>query len=108
MGPEMPAAKMGPVQRLADAFDAESRLRLRGFAFKLLLIIPVSIVFAAQHHGPVLGALAYFCFWYGLFSGLFAIIRQEKVNPAVLTSWDEMAAFIGLAFAARFAAALAG
>jgi hypothetical protein len=60
---------MGPVQRLAAAFDAESRLRLRGFAFKLFLIVPVSVVFAAQHHGPVLGALAYFCYWYGLFSG---------------------------------------
>jgi hypothetical protein len=97
---------MGQMQRVAEAFDAASRLRLRGFAFKLFLIVPVSVVFAAQHHGPVLGALAYFCFWYSLFSGFFAIIRQEKVDPAVLTSWDEMAAFIGLAFAARFAAAL--
>jgi hypothetical protein len=104
----MPTAKIGPVQRLAAAFDAESRLRLRVFAFKLFLIIPISIVFAARHHGPVLGALAYFFFWYGLFSGFFAIIRQEKVNPAALTAWDEMAAFIGLAFAARFAAALTG
>jgi hypothetical protein len=104
----MPAAKIGPVQRLAAAFDAESRLRLRGFAFKLFLIVPVSIVFAARHQGPVLGAIAYFCLWYGLFSGFFAIIRQEKIDPTVLTAWDEMAAFIALAFAARFAAALAG
>jgi hypothetical protein len=99
---------MGPVQRLAAAFDAESRLRLRGFAFKLFLIVPVSVVFAAQHHGPVLVALAYFCYWYGLFSGFFAVILQEKINPAALTAWDEMAAFIGLAFVVRFAATLAG
>jgi hypothetical protein len=104
----MPTVKIEPVQKLAEAFDAESRLRLRGFAFKLFLIMPVSVVFAVQHRGPLLGAFAYFCFWYGLFSGFFAIIRQEKVNPAVLTAWDEMAAFVGLAFAARFAATLTG
>jgi hypothetical protein len=78
----MPAVKMGRVQRLAEAFNAESRLRLHGFAFKFLLIVPVLVAFAAQHHGPVLDALAYFSLWYGVFSGFFAIIRQEKVNPA--------------------------
>jgi hypothetical protein len=71
------------VRRLKEALDTGSRLRLRSFAFKLLLIIPVSIVFAAQHQGPVLGALTYFCFWFGLFSGFFAIIRQEKFNSSL-------------------------
>ena len=65
-------------------------------------------MFAVQHREPILGALSWFCIWFGLFSGFFAIIRQEKLNPAALTIWDEMAAFMVLGFAARYAAALVG
>lgn len=97
----------GPVQGPA-VFDAASRLRLQSFAFKLLLVIPVSIAFAAQRNYPILGALAYFCFWYSLFSGLAAAAQRHKINADFLTAWDELAAFLGLAVAARFLDAAVG
>jgi hypothetical protein len=89
-------------------FDQASRLRLRAFAFKLAMLVPVSFVFAAQHHYSLFGSLAYFCFWFGLFSGLFACVQRHKFNAAILTAWDEMAAFLGIGLAGRLIASLAG
>jgi hypothetical protein len=98
----------GPVLGPIMAFDAASRLRLQSFAFKLLLVIPVSIAFAAERNYPILGALAYFCSWYSLFCGLAAIAQRQNVNAGFLTAWDELAAFLGVAVAARFLGAVIG
>jgi hypothetical protein len=88
--------------------DQTSRLRLRAFAFKLVLLVPVSIAFAAQHHYSLFGSLAYFCFWFGVFSGLSACMQRHKFNAVFLTTWDEIAAFLGIGLAGRLIASLAG
>jgi hypothetical protein len=92
----------------AERLDPASWLRLRSFAFKVLLVIPVSVAFAAQRHAPMLGAVAYFCNWYGAFSGFAAVVQHHKLGAAVLTAWDEMVAFLGLALAARLLVSLVG
>src|ERR1700722_13077526 len=92
----------------AGKLDRASRLRLQVFAFKVLLVIPISVAFAAQRHLTVLGAVAYFCGWYSLFAGLAASVQRQKCGAASLTAWDEMVVFLGLALAARFLGSLAG
>jgi len=92
----------------AAKMDQASRLRLRAFAFKLVMLIPVSIVFAGQHHYSLFGSLAYFCFWFGLFSGISACLQRHKFVAVFLTTWDEMAAFLGIGLAGRVIASLAG
>jgi hypothetical protein len=47
-----------------DGLDPGSRLRIRIFAFKLLIIIPVSVALAMHLGHPLLGTLAFFCFWH--------------------------------------------
>ena|ERR1700722_18565533 len=92
----------------AKKLDATSKLRIRAFAFKILLVIPVAVVFALQHQVTVFRALGYFCFWFSLFSGVAALVQRHKSDAASLTAWDEMAAFLGLALVASFLGALAG
>jgi len=77
--------------------DQASRLRLRIFAFKLLIAVPVLVTFASQRHYPLLEAISIFCFWNGVFAGIAALFQHNNVNAAFLTAWDEMAAFFGLA-----------
>ena len=92
----------------AGILDRASQLRLQSFAFKILLIVPISMAFAAQRQVPLLGAAAYFCVWYSVFSGLAALVQRHKWSAGCLTAWDEMAAFLGLALAARFLGSLVG
>jgi hypothetical protein len=84
-----------------ERMDRASRLRLRAFVFKLLLMIPISVAFAAQGHTRVLAAICYFCFWYGAFSGVAAMAQRHRISAIFLTAWDEMAAFLGIAVIAR-------
>jgi hypothetical protein len=41
--------------------------------------------------------MSFFFFWNGVFAVVPALFQPQKVNAAFLTSWDEMAAFFGLA-----------
>jgi len=81
--------------------DRASRLRLRIFAFKLLLVVPVSVALASQRNYPLLGTVSFFCFWHSVFAGMAALLQRHKLNAAFLTAWDEMAAFLGLAVLMR-------
>jgi hypothetical protein len=81
----------------------ESRLRLRIFTFKLLVLIPMSAALALQRGYPVLNAVCFFCFWNSIFAGLAALFQQQKYNAKFLTAWDEMAAFLALALLTRLA-----
>jgi hypothetical protein len=92
----------------AGKIDRASRRRLQSFAFKVLLLIPTSVAFAAQGHMPIFGASAFFCGWYSMFAGLAAVVQRHKLTAKYLTSWDEMAAFLGLAAAVRLAGLIAG
>jgi hypothetical protein len=77
--------------------DQASGLRLRIFAFKVLVIIPISIAFAVNRKYPLFGTAALFCAWNSIFSGVAALFRRDRCNAASLTAWDETAAFLGLA-----------
>ena len=85
-----------------------SRQRLQSFAFKILLLIPVSVAFAAQRHVPLFGASAFFCSWYSMFAGLAAVVQRHKLTAEYFTAWDEMAAFLGLAAAVRLVGLVVG
>jgi hypothetical protein len=41
--------------------------------------------------------MSFFFFWNGVFAAVPALFQAQKVNAALLTAWDEMAAFFGLA-----------
>jgi hypothetical protein len=86
----------------------ESRLRLRIFSFKLLVLIPVSGVLAVQRGYPVLNTICFFCFWNSIFAGLAALFRQQKYGAQFLTAWDEMAAFLALALLTRLVDGIIG
>jgi hypothetical protein len=79
------------------SLDPVSRLRIRLFAFKLLIAVPVSAVFASHRSYPLLATMSFFIFWNGVFAAVPALFQHQKVNAAFLTAWDEMAAFFGLA-----------
>jgi hypothetical protein len=81
----------------------ESRLRLRIFSFKLLVLIPMSTALALQRGYPVLNTVCFFCFWNSIFAGLAELFQQQKYNAKFLTAWDEMAAFLALALLTRLA-----
>jgi hypothetical protein len=85
------------------ALDSESRFRLRVFAFKLLVVIPVSVMIASGQSLPPLQVFAFFCAWHAIFSGIAALLLRHSYSARVLTSWDEMAAFCGLALLSRLA-----
>jgi hypothetical protein len=86
--------------------DQASRLRLRIFAFKLLIPIPVLVAVTSQRNLPLLEAFSSLCFWNGVFAGSAAAFQHHKLNAAFLTAWDEMAAFLGLAVLMRLADAV--
>ncbi len=80
----------------------ETRLRLRIFFFKLLVLIPVSAALAIERGYPVMSTVCFFCLWNCIFAGLAALFRQQKYGAEFLTAWDEMAAFLALALLTRF------
>ena len=79
------------------SLDPTSRRRLQLFAFKLLIVVPVSAVFASHRSYPLLATMSFFFFWNGVFAAMPALFQHQNVNVAFLTAWDEMAAFFGLA-----------
>jgi len=79
-----------------DGLDPGSRLRIQVFAFKLLIIVPVSMALATQRGFPLLGTLSFFCFWHSFFAGAAAWFRDQRHGAAMLTAWDEMAAFLAI------------
>ena len=91
-----------------EILDSASRLRLRGFGFKLLLVAPISVLFAAAHHIPPLQAAGFFCLWYAMFAAFVAMAQQHKFRAAGITAWDEAAAFVALGAMARFLGSLGG
>jgi hypothetical protein len=86
---------------LSFSLDRASRLRLRIYAFKLLLVVPVSLALVSQRNYPLLQTVSFFCFWHSVFAGMAALLQRHKINSAFLTAWDEMAAFLGLAVLMR-------
>jgi hypothetical protein len=89
-----------------DGLDPGLRLRIRIFAFKLLIIIPVSVALATHLGHPLLGTLSFFCFWHGFFAGAAAWFRGQKHGAGMLTAWDEMAAFLAVGIALRVVGAI--
>jgi hypothetical protein len=94
------------VARALQGLAPESRLRLRVFAFKLLFIIPVSMVLARGRGFPLLITLSFFCLWHSAFAALAAMVRRQSPVAADLTAWDEAMAFFALALAIRFVGAV--
>jgi hypothetical protein len=84
-----------------DGLDPGSRLRIQVFAFKLLIIVPVSLALATQRGFPLLATLSFFCFWHGFFAGAAAWFRDQRQGAAMLTAWDEMAAFLAIGILMR-------
>ena len=77
--------------------DQTSRLRLRIFTFKLLILVLCAVALASQPIYPLLGTMSFFCFWQSAFAGIAVLLQRHNLNGASLTAWDEMAAFLGLA-----------
>jgi hypothetical protein len=96
----------GPQPRLLDAFDPQSRSRIRSFAFKLLLLAVVVMLMALRLRYPLFETISTFAFWYAVFSGLAALARGERAGAPVLNGWDEMLAFFALQYLAGFFAIL--
>jgi hypothetical protein len=86
--------------------DRQSRLRLRIFAVKLLMVIPFSLMIAGQQGLPLLQVFAFFCFWHAIFSGLAGLFLRQSYRASGLTAWDEMAAFFAITLLARLLGAL--
>ncbi len=98
-------SSIGAVERAVRGLDRESRLRLRIFGFKLLIVIPVSLAFATQLGMSWLRALAFFCCWHAAFAGAAALVRRQSCHAGFLTAWDEMAGFFAIALLARLVGA---
>ena len=81
--------------------DAESRLRLQIFSFKLLALIPLSAALAIHRGFPLLATIGFFCFWNSIFAGLAAMLRWQRFGAPFLTAWDETAAFLAIALLTR-------
>jgi hypothetical protein len=75
----------------------ESLLGLRIFSFKLLFLIPVSVILAVREGYPLLHTIFFFCVWNSIFAGLAALVRRQRYGAEFLTAWDETAAFLALA-----------
>ena len=97
---------LGSIATSFDGLDPGSRLRIRIFAFKLLIIIPVSVALATHLGHPLLGTLSFFCFWHSFFAGAAAWFRDQRHGAAMLTAWDEMAAFLAIGIALRVVGAI--
>ena len=91
-----------------ENLDSASRLRLRGFGFKLLLVVPISVLFAAAHHIPPLQAAGFFCLWYAMFAALVGLAQQHRFRVVGITAWDEAAAVVALGVTARFLSSFGG
>ena len=92
---------MPTAMSISIQLDRASRLRLQIFAFKLLLVVPVSVALASLRNYPLLGTVSFFCFWHSVLVGMAALLQRHKLNAAFLTAWDETAAFLGLAVLMR-------
>jgi hypothetical protein len=99
---------MSSLTGLFDALDPPSRVRVRIFGFKLLVLFPFSMLLAVRFHLNPFGEIALCAFWYGLFSGLVALVRREPVGGPSLNGWDELLAFLALKCLAQFMAVAAG
>jgi hypothetical protein len=88
------------------ALDQTSRLRLRIFAFKLLILVLCAVTLASQPNYRLLGTMSFFCFWQCAFAGMAALLQRHNLNAASLTAWDELAAFLGLAVLAHLVEAV--
>jgi len=91
---------------LLDALDPLSRVRIRIFTFKLLVLLPFSTLLAARYRYPLFETISSFAGWYGFFSGLVALFRREQVAGSSLNGWDEMLAFFALKYLAQFLSAI--
>jgi hypothetical protein len=91
-----------PRTSVRPLLDPESRGRLQIFTFKLLGVIPFSMVIAAQDAVPPLQIFAFCCFWHATFAGLAALVRRQHWRAVHLTAWDETAAFSAIALLVRF------
>jgi hypothetical protein len=91
-----------------DAFDQSSRMRLRLFSFKLMVLFPFSMLMAVRFHVSVFGEIGLCAFWYGFFTGMFALVRREPVAGPSLNGWDELLAFLALKCLAEFLAGVVG
>jgi hypothetical protein len=88
-----------------DALDPRSRLLVRIFAVKLVVIIPVAVPLATRGGYSLLGILSLFCLWHSFFAGTAALLQRQKHGAPFLTAWDEMAAFLAIAVLMRLAGA---
>jgi len=91
---------------LLSSLDGASRQRLRIFAFKLVLVIPFSVILARHRDFSLPATLWFFLCWHAAFSGLAGLLQRHRPGATTLTAWDEMAAFVGLAALARLAEAV--
>jgi hypothetical protein len=90
------------------ALDPSSRSRIRIFSFKLLVLFPLSILLAARYRDPLLETMSSFAGWYGVFPGLVAAFRRERVEGPSLDGWDEMLGFFALKYIAQLLSATVG
>ena len=93
---------------LLGALDAASRARIRIFSFKLLVLLPIATLLAVRYRQPLFETISSFALWYGLFSGVVALFRRERVAGPTLNGWDEMLAFYALKYLAQFLSAVVG
>lgn len=91
--------------RIFDALDAESRQRLGGLAFKVLVVIPLSTLLWMRQGLPVVPTIAFFCFWFGVFAGVAGLIRHQWRVYDGFTAFDEMAVFLAMSLLIRLVAA---
>jgi hypothetical protein len=84
--------------------DSESRLRIRIFILKLLVLGWAAAIMAGLRGYPALVLCSIFCLWQGIFAVLAGVFRRDKLGAFYLTAWDESAAFIAIALLARFGA----
>ena len=93
--------------RILSEIDPGSGLRLRFFALKVLVLIPISVAFAVSRNYPVAETAGFFCAWNAIFAGLAALFQGQRYNALSLTAWDEMAAFVAIACLMRAVQAIA-
>ena len=93
---------------LLGALDPASRARIRIFSFKLLVLFPIASLLAVRYRQPLFETISSFALWYGLFSGVVALLRREQVAGPTLNGWDEVLAFYALKYLAQFLSAVVG
>lgn len=93
---------------LLDALDQPSRMRLRLFCSKLMVLFPFATLMAVRFHVSGLGEIGLCAFWYGFFTGLVALVRREPVAGPSLNGWDELLAFVALKCLAQFLGGIVG